>query len=191
MNPGVVDLSKYQNPPDLDKGKPFLIRACWHFVNAVFLQNPLNPSSTVKRWCLQIFGAKIGKGCVLKPGLNVKSPWFLTIGDYCFIGERVWIDSLAPVRIGNNVCLSQDVYLCCGNHDWTDPHFGKTVKPIAIEDGAWLATRSTVLFGVTVATQSVVCAGSVLSKNTEPNGIYSGVPATKIKERQIRVATDT
>lgn len=56
-----------------------------------------------------------------------------------------WLDSLAPIRIGSNCCISQGVYFCTGNHDWTDPAFGLIVKPIVIEDGAWVGARACAL----------------------------------------------
>ena len=56
---------------------------------------------------LKWFGAKIGKGLVLKNDVIIKSPWNLEIGDNCWIGEKVWIDNLDWVEIGSNVCISQ------------------------------------------------------------------------------------
>jgi acetyltransferase-like isoleucine patch superfamily enzyme len=61
---------------------------------------------------LRLFGAKIGQGVVLKPSINVKYPWHLEIGNYSWIGEGAWFDSLAPIRIGSNCCISQGVYFC-------------------------------------------------------------------------------
>ena len=181
-----VDLGAYRNPPDLDKGRGFAVRIVWHFVNALFLQSPLNPSSGLKVFLLRLFGAKIGTGCVLKTGINIKSPWYITMGDNCWLGERSWLDSLAPITFGNNVCVSQEVYFCCGNHDWSDPAFGKTVSPIVVEDGAWIATRATILPRVVIGSHSVVAAGAVVAKSTEPYQIYAGNPAQPIKERVIR-----
>jgi putative colanic acid biosynthesis acetyltransferase WcaF len=40
----------------------------------------------------------------------VKYPWNLTVGEYSWIGEGAWLDSLAPITIGSNVCISQGVY---------------------------------------------------------------------------------
>ncbi len=153
------------------------------------IQTPLNPSSRLKVLVLRAFGAKIGVGVNIKPSVNVKYPWNLEIGDHAWIGERAWIDSLAPIRIGAHACVSQDVYLCTGNHDWSDAAFGLIVKPIIIEDGAWVGARATILAGVTVATHSVVTAGGVLSQSTEPYTIYAGNPATAVKKRQIRENT--
>ena len=99
--------------------------------------------------------------------------------------ERVWIDSLAPVRIGNSVCISQDVYFYCGNHDWSDPAFGKSVRPITVEEGVWVATRTTILPGVTLKSHSVIAACSMVNHDTEPYTIYAGSPAKPIRKRVI------
>jgi putative colanic acid biosynthesis acetyltransferase WcaF len=99
-----------------------------------------------------------------------------------------WLDSLAPIRIGSNCCISQGVYFCTGNHDWTDPAFGLIVKPIVIEDGAWVGARATVLPGVTVKTHAIIAAGSVISRDAEAYMIYVGNPAVAVKERKIREA---
>jgi putative colanic acid biosynthesis acetyltransferase WcaF len=60
------------------------------------------------------------------------------------------------------------------------------VKSIVLEDGAWVGARATVLPGVTVKENSIVSAGSVISKDTEPNMIYVGNPAVPVKERIVR-----
>jgi putative colanic acid biosynthesis acetyltransferase WcaF len=180
-----VDLSKFSNSW-YNPGRGYFLRALWYVINVLLLQNPLNPSSRQKICVLRLFGAKIGKGVVLKPGINVKYPWNLEVGDYSWIGENAWLDSLAPIKIGNHACISQGAYLCTGNHDWSDPVFGLIVKPIIVEDGAWVGARTTILPGVIVATHSVVVAGSVVVKDTEPYIIYAGNPAVAVKTREIR-----
>jgi putative colanic acid biosynthesis acetyltransferase WcaF len=180
-----VYLSKFDNTW-YNPGRGLLVRVLWYLANAVFLQSPLNPSSKLKVIILRLFGAKIGDGVVLKPSINVKYPWNIEIGNYSWIGENSWLDSLAMISIGKNVCISQGVYLCTGDHDSTDPAFGLIVKPIIIEDGAWVGARATILPGVTVKSHTIVAAGSVIAKDTEPFGIYVGSPGEKIKEREIR-----
>jgi putative colanic acid biosynthesis acetyltransferase WcaF len=182
-----MDLLSYDNSW-YDPGRSFPIRLLWLMVNALIMQNPLNPSSSLRVQFLRYFGAKVGSGVVIKPGVNVKYPWHLQIGDHVWIGENVWLDSLTAIAIGSNVCISQGAYLCTGNHDWSDPHFGLIVKPIIVEDGVWIGARSTILPGVTLASHSVAAAGSVVSKNLESHTIYSGNPAVAIKKRVIRIA---
>ncbi len=163
-------------------------RMLWHACNALFLQSPFITSYKFKAWLLRAFGAKIGKRFQCKPPVNIKSPWFLDLGDDVWFGERCWIDSLAMVKMGNNVCLSQGVYLCCGNHDWTSPTFMMYVREITIEDGVWIGTHAIVMGGVTLASHSVIGAASLVSKSTEPYGVYSGNPAQRVKTRIIRAA---
>jgi putative colanic acid biosynthesis acetyltransferase WcaF len=182
---GVVDLSLFDNAW-YQPGRGVLMRLLWLVVNALVLQSPLNPSSALKVLALRLFGARIGRGVNIKPGINVKYPWNIEIGDYAWIGENAWLDSLAPIRIGAHSCVSQGVYCCTGNHDWTDPTFSLIVKPINIEDGAWVGARSVILPGVTVTSHSVVAAGSVVAKSTEPYMIYAGNPAVPVKKRIIR-----
>ena len=184
---GTTDLSRFDNSW-YSPGRGYITRILWHFVNALFLQSPLNPSSCLKVRLLRLFGARIGVGVILKPSINVKYPWNLSIGDYSWIGEYAWLDSLAPITIGANACISQGVYFCTGNHDWTDPAFGLVVKSIVIEDGAWVGARATVLPGVTVKSHSIIAAGTVIAKDTESYMIYSGNPAAAVKERMIRPA---
>jgi putative colanic acid biosynthesis acetyltransferase WcaF len=79
--------------------------------------------SGLKVSILKLFGAKIGQGVRIKPGVRVKFPWELDIGDHVSIGEGVWLDNLAKISIADHGCISQDAYLCTGNHDWPEPQF--------------------------------------------------------------------
>ena len=80
-------------------------RLLWYFIGAVLVRSYLVPFSALKVWLLRLFGAKIGQGVRIKPGVRVKFPWRLTIGDYVWIGEDAWLDNLAPITIGDHVCI--------------------------------------------------------------------------------------
>ncbi len=139
----------------------------------------------IKIALLRLFGAKIGKGICIKNEVRIKFPWKLTIGDDCWIGENVWIDNLDYVSIGNNVCISQGALLLTGNHDYKDPSMPYRNGPITIEDGAWIGANTTVCAGVTVHKNAILTVGAMTSKDLGENGIYQGVPATKIRTRII------
>lgn len=138
-----------------------------------------------KRNILRLFGARIGKGVVIKPHVQVKYPWKLEVGDHAWIGEHVWIDDLDEVTIGAHACISQGALLLSGNHDYSKSSFDLVVKPIRIEDGAWIGAKSVVTQGVTVGSHAVLTVGSVASSDLEAWGIYRGSPAVKVKERSI------
>lgn len=153
-----TDLSHYDNSW-YDPVKGGFIRIVWYFTNVLFFINPLNPFSCIKIKLLRLFGAKIGIGVVVKPKVNIKYPWNLSIGDYSWIGENAWIDNLVQVTVGSNVCISQGSMLLCGNHNYKRQTFDLIVKPIIIEDGAWVGAQSTVCPGVTMHSHSVLCVG--------------------------------
>ena len=157
----------------------------WYYTNVFFLINKWIPLSSIKVAILKIFGASIGKGVVIKPGVNIKYPWFLTIGDYSWIGEDVWIDNLTDVKIGSNCCISQGAMLLCGNHNFKKSTFDLIVKPITLEDGVWIGAKTTVCPGVIAKSHSVLTVGSILSQDMEPYTIYRGNPATFVKKRII------
>lgn len=54
-------------------------------------------------------------------------------------------------------------------------------NPIYIEDGCWIGARSLILPGVTIGKGTIIAAGSIVTKNCEPNSLYAGIPAKKIK----------
>lgn len=157
----------------------------WYFFNVFFLKNKYNPFSGLRIVVLRLFGAKIGKKVLLKPSISVKYPWKLEIGNNVWIGENVWIDNLDQVIIGSNVCISQGALLLCGNHNYKKSSFDLIVKPIVLKDGVWIGARSTVTQGVVCGTESILSVQSVANSDLEPFGIYQGVPAVKIREREI------
>lgn len=158
----------------------------WYFFNVLFLINPLNPSSGLKKFILKLFGARIGKGVVIKPGVNIKYPWKLFVGDYSWLGEKVWIDNLANVVIGRSVCISQGAMLLTGNHNYAAKEFDLMVLAITLEDGVWIGSKAVVCPGVTCRSHAVLAVQSVATKNLEPFTIYQGNPAVAIKDRIIQ-----
>lgn len=181
-----VDLSAYNNEWYKTGSGP-LKRLLWYVVNVLFIINPLNPVSSLKVGLLRLFGANIGQGVVIKPSVNIKYPWLLTIGNYTWIGEEVWIDNLTHVEIGSNVTLSQGAMLLTGSHDYTKSTFDLIVGKIVLEDGAWVGAKAIVCPGITCGSHSVLAAGSVAAKDLEPYTIYQGNPAVAKRERNIIV----
>lgn len=155
----------------------------WCVINILFFINPLNPVSGTKVWLLRLFGAKVGKGVLIKPGVNIKYPWKLRIGDWVWIGERVWIDNLTVVTIGNQVCISQGAMLLTGNHNYKSQNFDLITESIVIEDGCWIGAKSTVCPGVVCETHAVLAVGSIATTNLHAWTIYQGNPAKAVRKR--------
>lgn len=168
-------------------GAPYWKQLLWYFIGAPLLQSYWLPMSGIKVKILRWFGATIGQGVRIKPGVRVKFPWRLAIGDYVWLGEDAWIDNLAFVTIESHVCISQGVYLCTGNHNWSHPHFELITAPIHIQTGSWIAARSTIGPGVTVGQGAVLALGSVTGRSLEAMMIYTGNPAQPLKPRKLSV----
>lgn len=180
-----TDLSVYNNSA-FQKSLPGLVkRGSWFLVNWLFFRSPVFASYSVKRRLLKMFGARVGKGVIIKPSVNIKYAWNLTIGDHVWIGEGVWIDNLAQVTIGSNVCISQGAMLLTGNHNYSKKEFDLMVSPILLEDGCWVGAKSVVCPGVNCRSHSVLTVQSVAIRDMDPYGIYQGNPATFVKERII------
>lgn len=169
-------------------GVPYWKQLLWYFIGAPLVRSYWLPSSMIKVWMLRCFGAQIGRQVRIKPGVRVKFPWRLTVGAHVWIGEESWLDNLAPIVIEDHVCLSQNVYLCTGNHDWSDPNFQLRIAPIVIQTGSWIAAKSVIGPGVTVGQGAILALGSVTGRSLEPMTIYAGNPALPIKQRVISPA---
>lgn len=180
-----MDLSRFDNS-SFDRGGGLLKEALWLTVSLLLFRLCPFSFSTLKRTVLRAFGARIGRGVVIKPQVRITFPWKLTIGDYVWLGEECWLLNLEQIAIGSNVCISQRAFLCTGSHNYKSPTFDLIVKPITVEDGAWLGAGCWVGPGVTVGSHAVLTAGSVATKNLDPWGIYQGNPAVLVKQRVIQ-----
>ncbi len=167
-------------------GRGTLVRTAWFLVSMAFFRTAFPWPSRLKAVILRGFGARVGRGVVLRHRLNIKYPWHLEIGDHAWVGEGVWLDSLTTIHIGSHACLSQGAMVETGNHDWSDPAFGLQVGEVSIGTGAWVAARALLLPGSRLGDASVLTAGSVLAGEAVPFGIYQGNPARRIKERELR-----
>lgn len=179
-----TDLANY-NKGDFKTGRNIFIRLLWYFTNIFCFNNGWFPFSKFKVFLLRLYGAKIGKGVVIKPSVNIKFPWRLKIGNNVWIGENVWIDNLANVEIGDNACVSQGALLLTGNHNYKLSTFDLITKPIIIEQGAWIGAKTVVCPGVVCKSHSVLSVGSVAIGQLDEYSVYSGNPAVFKKKREI------
>ncbi|MBV9469624.1 MAG: acyltransferase [Abitibacteriaceae bacterium] len=158
-----------------------------------------------------LVGVSIGKGTIIRRGalLSTKYGGSIHIGDSCEIlptakiltyGGAVRLGNACSlnyhsiiyghggVTIGNGVRIAAHCVLIPANHTYDDPNTFIYKQPeerqgITIKDDVWLGANCTVLDGVCIEQGCVVGAGAVVTKSTEPMGIYVGVPARKVKSR--------
>lgn len=184
MNKSETRLSTFDNH-GYDSGS-LIKKTIWYFFNIFFFKSYLFPFSYPKVVLLRIFGAHIGQRIVIKPSVNIKYPWNLTLGNDVWIGENVWIDNLAPVIIGDNVCISQGAMLLTGNHNYKKTSFDLITQNIILENGVWIGAMSVVCPGVICGSHAVLTVGSTATKNLLPYTINQGNPALEIKDRNIQ-----
>lgn len=179
---GIQNLEKFKIPVGF-RGRPGWSVQLWWIVEALLF----NPSPQFmygwRRFLMRSFGAKVGKGVILRPSMHTQFPWKVTIGDYSWIGDHVVLYSLGPIDIGSNVVISQKSYLCTGSHDYLKEDFPIYFQPIKIEDECWLATDVYVGPGVTIGKGTVIGARSSVFKSLPENKICMGSPAKVVKER--------
>jgi putative colanic acid biosynthesis acetyltransferase WcaF len=166
-------------------GAPILKQILWYFTDVIFFKSRLMPVSSVLVALLRLFGSRIGMEVRIKPGIHIKYPWKLEIGDYSWLAD-CYIDNLDQVKIGKNCCISQQAVLITGNHDYSRTNFDLMNGPIVLEDGAWIGAAAKVGPGVTLHSHAVLTLGSVATKDLLPYVIYQGNPAMKVKDRVMK-----
>ena len=177
----MIDLSGYTTG-GFQRGASPLKEAAWWTVRALFFQTALPWPSALRVALLRLFGARIGKGVVIRSHVNITFPWRFSAGDHVWLGEEVLILSLAPVAIESNCCISNRAFLCTGSHDFSSPGFTLRTSPITIREGSWVGAAAFISPGIQVGPGSMVAAGSVVLADVPPRVIVRGNPAAVVKQ---------
>jgi putative colanic acid biosynthesis acetyltransferase WcaF len=178
-----IDLSKYSHQRSLSY---LAMRAAWSCVQLPFFPRMPTRLSGLRVALLRLFGARIGKACLIAGGVRVWIPSNLEMGDYSVLGAGVQVYNLAPISIGSNCVISQDSYLCSATHDYTDPAFPLESRPITVHSGAWIAAKVFVAPGITIGEGAVVGACSVVTRPVPPWMVCAGNPCRPIKPRVLK-----
>lgn len=109
-------------------------------------------------------------------GYNVEA------GNGVVIHRHVLLDDRGGIEFGDGASVSDFANIYSHSHDIVDGRIVRTPKTV-IGKGVRITYHATILAGVHVADDSMVGAGSILTRDTEPHWVYVGVPAKKIKEK--------
>jgi len=165
------------------------------FSSAVFMHGAaLGPGGQVKNYAGEEERVQVGnhshiRGRLLTYGHGGR----ITIGSWCYVGERTEIWSMDSIEIGDRVLIGHDVNIHDGTAHSLDArerhaHFrhirerghprllrdlpGVRSAPIVIEDDAWISFGCTILKGVRIGAGSVIAAGSVVTRDVPPGMMY-------------------
>lgn len=153
----------------------------YHFIIGFVMWLPCHP---LRRFVCLITFKKFSMSSAIYRNVDLRSPYRIIVGSHSNINKRCVIDGRGTVTIGNNVDIAQDVNIWTEQHDYNSPTYASVEKPVTIEDYVWIATRATVLPGVTIGRGAVVASGAVVTKDVPPFAIVAGVPAKIIGKRE-------
>lgn len=147
----------------------------------------------VKRYALiKALAINCGDNVAVYDGAYIMNPQTMTFGDNVSIHPMCYLESGSKgevgIKIGNDVSIAHGATIMATSHNFDDVSIpikdqGVSISPVVIEDNVWIGAKATILAGVTVKSGCVIGANSVVTHDTEENGVYVGAPARKIKSR--------
>ncbi len=160
-----------------------LKRLVWNICWTLFYRMSPRPLHAWRAMLLRFFGATMGPNCHFYPGSKIWAPWNLLCADQVTAGDGAEIYNPAPMRFGSHAIVSQGAYLCGATHDFDDPAFPLLAYSCSIGAYAWICARAVLSPGINVGEGAVLGIASVATRDLEPWGVYAGMPAMKVKER--------
>jgi putative colanic acid biosynthesis acetyltransferase WcaF len=180
----IQDLSRFRLPTNF-RGRSALIVQLWWLVQSTFFAYSPQFSYGFRRWLLRCFGARIGRGAIIRPTVTITYPWKVSIGANAWIGDDVVLYSLGNIEIGDNAVVSQRSYLCASDHDYTEPDFPIRAFKITIGREAWVAADVFIAPGVTIGDGAVIGARSSVFHDMPKGMVCFGYPCLPKKNRNI------
>ena len=145
-------------------------------------KNILIQYSTIIRYPKKISigdGSRIGKKCQISSEF---SDSIFDLGENSFINKKCLIDFSGGLTINNNVTISEGVKIETHSHG-LDPRSRPEKKPLFIDGNVWIGAHVTILPNVsTIGENSIIGAGSIVTKDVKPFSIIAGNPAKHIKD---------
>ncbi len=128
-------------------------------------------------------GHQVGEHFRLIPPFYTDCGKNIRVGARVFINQNCTFYALAEIVIGDDVMIGPNVSLITSEHPVAPSQRRAYLlgKPITIENGVWIAAGATIIGGVTVGENSVVAAGSVVTRDVPANTLVGGNPAKVIR----------
>jgi acetyltransferase-like isoleucine patch superfamily enzyme len=126
--------------------------------------------------------------CYIYAGARLSHSYGIRCGRELMVNAGAFLYGRGGLTIGDWVMIGPNVVIVSSQHRFDDPRvpmmfLGQRAAAVTIGSDVWLGANAVVLPGVTIADGTVVSAGAVVTKDTEPYSIVGGIPATKIGMR--------
>lgn len=133
---------------------------------------------------LRLYGMQCDDDAVVYESTFFGSPK-VSLGKGAFVSVRCLFDGSDRISVGANTYLAMGVSILTSSHQIGDclKRAGPLkTAPVTIGNGCWIGANVTIQPDVRISDGCVVAAGSVVTASTEPNGLYAGVPAKRIRD---------
>ncbi|TDG06960.1 sugar O-acetyltransferase [Paraburkholderia guartelaensis] len=142
-----------------------------------------NDADEVRALFSELIGKKVDDSFLLIPPFYTTGGVEIRVGRNVFVNQNCTFYDLGGLDIADDVMIGPNVSLITSGHpiEPSRRRDGVVAKPIVIERNVWIAAGATIIGGVTVGENSVVAAGSVVTKDVPPNTLVGGNPARVIR----------
>jgi len=142
-----------------------------------------NDAEEVRALFSELTGKKVDDSFVLIPPFYTTGGADIRVGRNVFVNQNCTFYDLGGLDIADDVIIGPNVSLITSGHpiEPSQRRVFVVARPIAIERNVWIAAGVTIVGGVTVGLNSVVAAGSVVTKDVPPNTLVGGNPARVIR----------
>ena len=152
-------------------------------ITATMNRLTFNDADEVRALFSELIGKKVDDSVLLVPPFYTTGGVDIRVGRNVFINQNCTFYDLSGLDIADDVMIGPNVSLITSGHpiEPSRRRDGVIAKPIVIERNVWIAAGATIIGGVTVGENSVVAAGSVVTKDVPPNTLVGGNPARVIR----------
>ena len=162
----------------------YLFFSLWQYLFSMMFVSPLRVTF------LRLFGARIGVNTVVERirliNLYRMGICGITIGNNCFLGDGVTLDTAERITLEDDVTLSFDVMILTHtnvgykNHPIQE-HIPSVAQSTVFKKGCFVGVRAVILPGLTIGEGAAVAAGAVVTKDVPVRTLVGGVPAKVIR----------
>lgn len=135
------------------------------------------------------YGASLGSDVKICRGIKIENAHEdyrnLAIGDHCYVGFETLFDLTGRITLEDNVALAPRCTILTHQDVGKRPlarYVKATKEHTILKSGCWIGAGVTILGGVTIGENSIVAAGSVVTRDVDDFSVYAGVPAKFIRK---------